>query len=56
MAAIHLSAPSFVELAADQERQAVEALAELLVALLNAPIHRATDHQASDDVAPIGDT
>lgn len=56
MATIHLSPPSFVELAADQERQAVEALAELLVAVLNGPIHGATDHQPSDDVAPSGDT
>jgi len=44
---IHLSPATFVDLSADQERHAIEALAELLVPLLTDP-HRAPAEPGSD--------
>jgi hypothetical protein len=60
---IHLCPATFVDLSADQERHAVEALAELLVPLLTDP-HRVLAEPGSDPsteptvptvVASIGD-
>lgn len=62
---IQLCPATFVELTGDQERQAIEALAELLVPLLTDPRHRSGDHVTDTvttaavmtvDVAPIGHT
>jgi len=61
---IRLCPATFVELTGDQERQAIETLAELLVPLLTDPCHRSGDHVANAvadhvmtvDVAPIGHT
>src|SRR5665213_1813801 len=44
---IHLHPATFVDLSADQERHAIEALAELLVPLLTDP-HRAPAEPGSD--------
>jgi len=46
---IHLCPATFVDLSADQERQAIEALAELLVPLLSDP-HRALANPGSDPI------
>ncbi|MDA8280759.1 MAG: hypothetical protein M0Z63_10130 [Actinomycetota bacterium] len=58
--AIHLCPATFVELSGDQERHAIEALAELLVPLLTSPLREPADPVADPvmavDVAPIGDT
>jgi hypothetical protein len=44
---IHLCPATFVDLSADQERHAIEALAELLVPLLTDP-HRVLAEPSSD--------
>jgi hypothetical protein len=57
---IRLSPATFVELTGDRERQAVEALAELLVPLLTTkrswPADQAADPAVATSVAPVGDT
>ncbi|MHB1505017.1 MAG: hypothetical protein ACYCYD_13840 [Acidimicrobiales bacterium] len=61
---ICLCPATFVELTGDQQRQAIEALAELLVPLLTTPVRRPSDPVGDPgadpvmavDVAPIGDT
>ena len=57
---IHLCPATFVDLSGDQERQAIEALAELLVPLLTTPLGGSSDQMAdpvmATDVAPMGDT
>jgi hypothetical protein len=51
-ATVILSTPTFVAISADEERQAVEALAELLVPLLAGPPRTSADHDAPSDGAP----
>jgi hypothetical protein len=46
---IHLCPAAFVDLSADQERHAIEALAKLLVPLLTDP-HRALANPSSDPI------
>lgn len=56
---IRLSPATFIELTSDQERQAIEVLAELLVPLLNAKRSGAaqlSDRVVRNGVAPVGDT
>jgi len=48
---IHLCPPTFVDLSADQERHAIEALAELLVPFLTDPLRAPTN--SSTDPQPI---
>jgi hypothetical protein len=51
-ASIRLSPATFVEISADQERHAIDALAELLVPFLTGP-HPGSPHQdAPFDVTP----
>ena len=49
-ARIRLHPATFVEISADQERQAIEALAELLAPFLSGPLRESADEDASIDV------
>ena len=54
-AAIRVSAPSFVDLSADDEGRAVEALADLLVPVLVQAIPQQADSPARTDVTARGE-
>jgi hypothetical protein len=43
---------TFVEISADQERQAIEALADLMVPLVTAPLRGSADEDAPSEVTP----
>jgi len=50
---IHLCPATFVELTGDQERHAIEALAELLVPLLTSPRRGLADRSGNDVADPV---
>jgi len=47
-----LSPPTFVDLSPEEERHAIEALAELLVPWLTGPLNGFSDMETPDAVAP----
>ena len=49
---IRLSPPTFVDLSPEEERHAIEALAELLVPWLTGPLNGFSDMETPDAVAP----
>jgi hypothetical protein len=49
---VRLYPATFVDLSPDQERHAIEALAELLVPLLARPLRESADEAAPSDVTP----
>jgi hypothetical protein len=49
---IQLCPATFVDLTPDEERHAIEALAELLVPLVTGPLREAADHDTPCDVPP----
>ena len=49
---IRLCPATFIDLSPDQERHAIEALAELLVPLLARPLRESADEDAPSDVTP----
>jgi hypothetical protein len=49
---IRLCPATFVEISADQERHAIDALAELLVPLLARPLRESADEDSPSDVTP----
>jgi hypothetical protein len=51
-ARIRLHPTTFAEISADQEHQAIEALAELMVPLVTGPLRESADEDAPSDVTP----